>query len=82
MAGTVSYEGTNPFSQINEYADLQIAFRNNDGLVVFGAFQGAAPTIADLFTPGCILIKTDAAGGTSALFTNQGTSAAPSFVEL
>lgn len=53
-----------------------------DGLIVDGLFTGAVPTDANQFAISCTLRKTDAAGATSGLYTNQGSVAVPSFVEL
>lgn len=40
---------------------------------------GAPPTTAGLFSPGCIIIRTDAGEGVSGVYQNDGTTASPSW---
>lgn len=52
---------------------------DSSGLITYAECTGTPPTTANVFQVGCIMVQTDAATGNSAVFTNTGTSASPSF---
>ncbi len=69
--------GTNFFSDVN--ATLSIALTDPDGLAVFAKCVGAAPTTANVFAHGCVIIRTDSGLGVPAIYQNIGSAAAPSW---
>ena len=71
------------FGAVSTFNPLVTAYLIDiNGLMLMGTFTGATPSEAGQYQVGCVLIKTDGAGATTHRFANQGTSAAPSFVEM
>lgn len=67
--------GTNFFAK--KTSTLDIALTDENGLALFAKCTGTPPTTAGVFQHGCILIKTDGASGTKAIYENVGTPASP-----
>ncbi len=65
--------GTNLFFPISSTCD--VALTGVDGLVFFAKCVGAAPSTANVFAAGCLMIRTD----TTALYQNTGTAASPTW---
>lgn len=56
---------------------IRVYDREDSGLISFGTFPGGSvPTTADKFAAGCILM------GNGKVYSNQGTSASPSFQDI
>lgn len=70
--------GTNFETPADFNSNVKVSLTNDNGLVILGSFTGDAPTDANRFAPGCVLMKTDASD-TRTIFTNNGTSALPTF---
>lgn len=68
--------GSNFFSDVN--STLSIALTDQSGLAVLAKCVGAAPTTADIFAHGCLIIR-DTGTGTAAVYQNTGSSAVPSW---
>lgn len=56
--------------------DIEIYNTNPEGLITVGRFNSTVPTTAGIFAPGCILV------GPTAVYTNAGTTASPSFQDI
>ena len=69
--------GSNFFSKASD--TLQIALTDESGLAVLARCLGAAPTTANVFQHGCIIIRVDSGTGVAALYQNTGSSAVPSW---
>ena len=48
---------------------------NDTGAVIFATCPGAAPTTANIYAPGCLMIRLD----TKATYQNTGTTASPTW---
>ena len=48
---------------------------NDTGAVIFASCPGAAPATANIYAPGCLMIRLD----TKALYQNTGTTASPTW---
>lgn len=71
--------GSNFFSAVADVPNLSIALMNEDGNAILAKWDdaGAAPTTANLFAHGCLLIQPQSGGGNNSLMENTGTLAAP-----
>ena len=48
-----------------------------NGLALSATCVGAPPTTANVFAPGCRMVRTDGTGGLTAHYVNRGTAAVP-----
>lgn len=69
--------GSNLFSVVSD--TLQIALTDETGLAVLARCLGAAPTTANVFQHGCLILRVDSGDGVGAMYQNTGTSAVPSW---
>ena len=63
--------GTNFLASIS--AATEVCLTNDAGLAILVTCTGAGETQANVYAPGCLLIRTD----TTALYQNTGTAASP-----
>lgn len=78
-------EGTNFYTKMaGQTANHYSAFTDTLGKVLIGKFDTAATpdTTAGKFQKGCLMTKTDAGGGSSAVYQNTGTLASPTWTLL
>jgi len=54
-------------------------FKDSDGYLLFARGTGAAPTTAEIFSPGALYIRYDASAGTKKLYENIGSTAVPNW---
>ena len=78
MAGTNLNSEVNTTLWIRETQPVP-AGSQGQGLAISAACTGAAPTTAGVFAHGCIMLRSDTATGTKALYENVGSSAVPSW---
>ncbi len=69
--------GSNFFSKVSD--TLQIALTDETGLAVLARCLGAAPTTANVFQHGCLILRVDSGLGVGAMYQNTGSSAVPSW---
>jgi len=67
--------GSNFFSKVSD--TLEIALTDATGLAVLARCLGAAPTPANVFQHGCLILRVDSGDGVGAMYQNTGTSAVP-----
>lgn len=62
-------------------ATCSLLLGDQNGLAIEAECTGTPPTTAGVFQVGCRMTRTDAPANTSALYTNNGTSASPSWTQ-
>ena len=74
--------GTNFFVPHDEIPNLQVAFKDENGKVVFAQCQGVPQPDAHIFAAGALIRQTDAAPDAKSLYINAADSADPSFEKI
>lgn len=72
-------KGTNFFGNLPGSSTVFVALSDERKLALYAKCTGIPPTTSDIFSHGCIMVRTDTATGTPAIFENIGSVTSPSW---